>query len=73
MSQQQPTARLPRDHALWLINTTGESLSSISTRPDGRPRDLDGPTATGALIAWSGLAIASAIVALADAVKESAR
>lgn len=69
----QPTARLPRDHALWLINQTQDSLNRMATLPDSRPRDLDGPTAAGVLTAWSGLAIASAIVALADAVRETTR
>jgi hypothetical protein len=66
---QQPTARLPRDHALYLINQTADSLNGMATLPNGQPRDLDGPTTTGILTAWSGLAIASAIVALADAVR----
>ena len=60
-------ARTPYDHTLHLINSVGQSVDGITMRPDGRPRDLDGPTAVGALVATSNLAIASALLAVADA------
>lgn len=62
-------ARTPYNHALHLINETSESLRMIEALPNGRPRDLDGPTAVGALATRSNLAIASALLAVADALK----
>lgn len=62
-------ARPPYEHALAEINTTSESLRGIESLPNGRPRDLDGPTAVGALTVRSNLAIASALLAVADAIR----
>ncbi|GFH36605.1 hypothetical protein [Streptomyces pacificus] len=62
-------ARTPYGHTLHVINQTAESLRMIEARPDGRPRDLDGPTAVGALTVRSNLAIASALLAVADALR----
>lgn len=59
----------PRDFAFVQINTLVESLRNIEALPNGRPRDLDGPTAIGVLTGRSNLAIASALLALADAVR----
>lgn len=64
-------SRAPYDHALFEINTTSESLRGIEQLPSGRPRDLDGPTAIGALTVRSNLAIASALLALVDAIRDS--
>lgn len=61
--------RKPYDHTLHLINSVGRSVDGMTARPDGRPRDLDGPTAVGTLIATSNLAIASALLAVADALR----
>jgi hypothetical protein len=66
------TERIPRkpyDHALHLVNTVGQGVGKIAEWPDGRSRDLDGSTAVGALVATSNLAIASALLAVADAIR----
>ncbi|MCX5253650.1 hypothetical protein OOK27_05605 [Streptomyces canus] len=65
----EPVSRTPYDHALAEINTTAENLRGIESLPNGRPRDLDGPTAVGALAVRSNLAIASALLAVADALR----
>jgi hypothetical protein len=62
-------SRAPYEHALAEVNTTAESLRGIEALPSGRPRDLDGPTAVGLLTVRSNLAIASALLAIADAVR----
>lgn len=67
----EPIARAPYDHAAHVINETAESLHGIEALPDGHPRDLDGPTAVGALTVRSNLAIASALLAVADALRTS--
>lgn len=64
-----PAPRNPYDHALHTINETSAALSSLARQPNGSGRPLDGPTAVGALNAWSNLAIASALVAIADALR----
>lgn len=61
--------RLPYEHALHVVNETAESLRLIEALPSGRPRDLDGPTAIGALTVRSNLAIASALLVIADALR----
>jgi hypothetical protein len=61
--------RNPYDHALHLINTVGQSVDRMAETPDGRPRDMDGATATGTLVAVSNTAIASALLAVADALR----
>lgn len=63
----EPAVRRPYDHALTQINSTAASLRMIEALPDGRPRDLNGPTAVGVLTVRSNLAIASALLAIADA------
>ncbi|WP_326779746.1 hypothetical protein OG481_02290 [Streptomyces longwoodensis] len=64
--------RKPYEHTLHLINTVGQSIDRMAETPDGRPRDLDGPTAVGTLIAVSNSAIAAALLAVADAIRSSA-
>lgn len=63
------TPRTPYSHALHTINETATSLRMIEGLPNGRPRDLDGPTAIGALTVRSNLAIAAALLAIADALR----
>jgi hypothetical protein len=65
----QPTARPPHDHALWLINNVEQGVTAMCTLPDGRTRDLPGPVAVGILTVRSNLAIASALVAVAEALR----
>ncbi|MEU7416682.1 hypothetical protein [Streptomyces antibioticus] len=65
----EPVARLPYEHTLAEINTTSSGLGGIEALPSGRPRDLDGPTAIGVLMVRSNLAIASALLAVADALR----
>ncbi|MEV0244945.1 hypothetical protein AB0I06_34285 [Streptomyces sp. NPDC050674] len=65
----QPTARKPHDHALWLINNVDEGVNGMCTLPDGRVRDLPGPLAVGILTVRSNLAIASELVAVAEALR----
>lgn len=66
---QPPTPRNPYDHAAYLINRTNENLTAITTDEYGRMRALDGPTSAGVLAASSNLAIASALLAIADAIR----
>ncbi|MFM9602709.1 hypothetical protein [Streptomyces turgidiscabies] len=66
---QPPPVRKPYDHTLHLINSTNKSINAVTGWPDGRSRDLDGPTAAGTLVASSNLAIASALLAVADAIR----
>lgn len=63
--------RKPYDHAIRLINTVGQSIDRMAETPDGRPRNVDGATATGTLVALSNAAIASALLAVADAIQSS--
>lgn len=65
----EPITRVPYEHALAEINVTASSLRSIEALPNGLPRDLDGPTAIGALTVRSNLAIAAALLAVADAIR----
>lgn len=65
----EPVARLPYEHTLAEINATAAGLGGIEALPSGRPRDLDGPTAIGVLTVRSNLAIASALLAVADALR----
>jgi hypothetical protein len=63
------TTRLPYDHALYLINSVCENTDKIAATAHGQPRDLDGPTATALLVATANAAIASALLAVADALR----
>lgn len=65
----QSTARNAHDHALWLINHVNEGINGMCMLPDGRNRDLPGDVAVGVLTVNSNLAIASALVAVAEALK----
>lgn len=67
-----PAPHGPYDYALVRINNTTASLGNIEQVPGGRPRDLDGPTAIGVLTVHSNLAIASALLAVADALRSQA-
>lgn len=64
-----PVTRRPYDHTLAEINTATESLRMIEALPGGSPRALDGPTVIGVLTVRSNLAIASALLAIADALR----
>lgn len=67
----EAVSRAPYAHALAEVNTTSASLRNIEALPSGRPRDLDGPTVIGVLAVRSNLAIASALLAIADALRSS--
>lgn len=67
----QPDIRKPYAHALHLINHTNEAINGVTTRPDGRPRDLDPTMSASTLTALSNLALASALLAMADAVRSN--
>jgi hypothetical protein len=62
-------ARTPYDHAMHVINEAAQGLHGIEALPDGRPRDLSSTTAVGVLTIRSNLAIASALLAIADALR----
>ncbi|MFI8300021.1 hypothetical protein ACIGCZ_29255 [Streptomyces nigra] len=66
---QPATPRKPYDHALYLINRTNENITAVTTDAFGGMRALDGPTSAGVLAASSNLAIASALLAVADAIR----
>lgn len=68
-----PIARTPRDHALWLINNVEQGINGMVTLPSGQTREVDGPTAVGILTVRSNLAIASALVAVAEALRGEER
>jgi len=65
----EPVARDPYDHALYLINEANRNIAGTTTLPDGRPRSIDSTALSGALGASSNLAIASALLAVADALR----
>lgn len=64
-----PTPRPPHEHALWLINDVEQGINGMVRLPSGQTRDVDGPTAVGILTVRSNLAIASALVAVAGALR----
>ncbi|MCI3240260.1 hypothetical protein [Streptomyces spinosisporus] len=66
---QPPTSRMPYEHSLHLINHANEQLNAITNDSHGRPRDLDALMATRVLATMSNLAIASALLAVADAIR----
>ncbi|MEU2134957.1 hypothetical protein [Streptomyces sp. NPDC018352] len=55
--------------ATRLINSINSDLTRAAAHPDGSPRNMDGPTVAGFLTAQSNLAIATALVAVAAAVR----
>ncbi|MGW0131924.1 hypothetical protein [Streptomyces sp. NPDC003299] len=65
----QPTARKPYDHALWLINQVDEGVRGMTSWSGGQQRVLPGDVAVGLLTVRSNLAIASALVAVAEALR----
>ncbi|WP_432111138.1 hypothetical protein [Streptomyces sp. YPW6] len=63
--------RTPYDHALHTINLTEDGIRAMVMDGNRPARDLDGPTAVGILTARSNLAIASALLAVADVLRHS--
>ncbi|MFD1656958.1 hypothetical protein ACFSL4_01585 [Streptomyces caeni] len=63
-------ARRPYDHTLHAINELNEQVSAITTWPTGQPRPLDGRMSATVLQVRGQLAIASALLAVADAIRE---
>jgi hypothetical protein len=64
----EPTARTPYEYTLHTINEVNEQTNRITgTGPSVRP--VDARTATAVLAARSNLAIASALLAVADALR----
>lgn len=61
--------RNPYEHTLVEVNETLKGLQGITVMPGGGLRNLDGPTAIGVLAARSNLAVASALLAVADAIR----
>ncbi|MEU9760258.1 hypothetical protein AB0D98_10920 [Streptomyces sp. NPDC047987] len=55
--------------ATRLINSISSDISRAAELPDGRRRNMDGPTAAGFLTAQSNLAVATALLALVAAVR----
>jgi len=65
-----PDTRRPYDHALHTINEVNQTINGIASMPSGGPRPLDGHL-TGALTrARAQIAVASALLAVADAIRE---
>lgn len=62
----QPTARTPYEHALHKINETSGRLNLITSG-----RSVPGDTAASVLNAESNLAIATALLAVADAIRST--
>jgi hypothetical protein len=62
-------ARAPYDHALYLINEVNRNINEATLFPDGRSRGIDSTALSGVLNASSNLAIASALLAVADAIR----
>ncbi|MFD7016069.1 hypothetical protein [Streptomyces sp. NPDC059928] len=65
--------RSPADYAAYLINQTNKNLAQITTDSSGKPRDLDGRSALSALDVSAHLAVAAALLAVADVIKEAQR
>lgn len=68
----EPVVRDPYDHTLAEINSVAENLRGIESLPNGQPRDLSSTSAIGVLTIRSNLAMASALLAMADALRELA-
>ncbi|MET7776281.1 hypothetical protein ABZU94_10615 [Streptomyces mirabilis] len=66
------TERRPYDAALQAINELNTQINGIVSRPDGGPRPLDGQMTAAILNVRGRLAIASALLAIADALKGNA-
>lgn len=63
------TKRTPYTHALHVINTVNDATNVITGLPDN-PRGLPADTAASVLTVRSNLAIAAALLAVADAIRE---
>lgn len=61
--------RTPYNHTLHTINETEEGIRAMVLDGNRAARDLDGPTAVGILAARSNLAIASALLSVADVLR----
>lgn len=59
--------RIPYGHALHMVNETSEALNELTNG-----RSVPGEIAVGVLTARSNLAIASALLAVADAIRATA-
>lgn len=68
----EPAPRTLRDDAIDMINQTSQRLDHITRHPDGTSRALPGDVTAGVLTAHSNLAIATALVAVADAIRATA-
>ncbi|MEU0018012.1 hypothetical protein ABZ173_10115 [Streptomyces rochei] len=66
----QPTARTPYDHAVHQINEVSDQTNRV-TGVGESARPIDPVTTNAVLIARSNLAIASALLAVADALRAS--
>lgn len=65
----QPAPRTLRDDAIDMVNQTSRSIDQVSSHPDGSPRALPGDVTAGVLTAKANLAIATALIAVADAIR----
>ena len=65
-----PDTRSPYDHTLHAINELNQHINGIASMPSGGPRPLDSHL-TGALnLARAQITVASALLAVADAIRE---
>ena len=62
--------RRPYDHALHAINELNTQVNEITTWPTGQPRPLEARMSAAVLEVRGQLAIASALLAVADAIRE---
>ena len=65
----EPTVRNPYHHALHQINDVEEVIKRITETPAGAMRPVGDTMAAGILTARSNLAIAAALLALADSAR----
>jgi hypothetical protein len=56
----------PYEYALQAINNSARAITDLAVNPDGTARDLPSDVTVGVLIAQSNLAIAAALMAIAD-------
>ncbi|KOU50546.1 hypothetical protein ADK55_18560 [Streptomyces sp. WM4235] len=61
-----------RQNAIDMVNLTSRRLDLITGYPDGTSRSVPGDVAAGVLTAQSNLAIATALIAVADAIRATA-
>ena len=73
MTTPPPPKHVPYDYALSMINQVADAINSIGLTPDGAPRNLPADVAVGALQTRSNIAIAAALLAVADATRETPR